>query len=207
MAKVLHVDSSASLKQSTSRQLTQQFLEQWRRQHPQDQIVKRDIVNPGLPHLDEATIGAFFTPPENRSPEQEKTIQLSETLVDELLDADVVVLSAPMYNFSIPSTLKAYIDHVVRAGKTFAYGANGPQGLAQDKKVYVILTSGGDYKGLPIDFQEPYLKHILGFIGITDVTFIQAAGLAMGEEAKAKGLQNASGQIEKALDSSLPRAA
>ena len=131
-------------------------------------------------------MGAFFTPVDQRSAEQNETVKLSDVLIAELFRADVIVLGAPMYNFSISSTLKAWIDHVSRAGVTFNYTETGPVGLVRDKKVYVFTARGGVYSEGPaksMDFQETYLRAVLGFIGLTDVTFVRAEGLAMGESA------------------------
>jgi len=144
-----------------------------------------------VPHLTEEVIGAFFTPAEQRGAEAAFTVKLSDTLVDELLAADVLVLAAPMYNFSVPSTLKAWIDHVVRVGRTFQYTATGPVGLVAGKKAYVFTSSGGIYSEGPAasyDYLSTYLRTALGFIGITDVSFIQTEGVSRGDEALANAL-------------------
>jgi len=186
MATLLHINSSVRDTGSISRQLTAEFLSKWKTERSADLVVERDLaVNP-VPHLSEQTMGAFFTPAEKRSPEQVQTVQLSDALVAELFDAQVIVLGAPMYNFSISSALKAWIDHVTRAGLTFNYSEAGPVGMVTGKKVYVITARGGVYTQGPaqsMDFQEPYLRAVLGFIGLTDVTFIHAEGLAMGDSA------------------------
>jgi FMN-dependent NADH-azoreductase len=186
MATLLHINSSVRDTGSISRQLTAEFLSKWKTERPADLVVERDLaVNP-VPHLNEQTMGAFFTPAEKRSPEQVQTVQLSDALVAELFDAQVIVLGAPMYNFSISSALKAWIDHVTRAGLTFNYSETGPMGMVKGKKVYVFTARGGVYTQGPaqsMDFQEPYLRAVLGFIGLTDVTFTHAEGLAMGDSA------------------------
>jgi FMN-dependent NADH-azoreductase len=186
MATILHINSSVRNTGSTSRHLTAEFLSKWKGARPADVVVERDLaVNP-VPHLNEQMMGAFFTPAEKRSPEQVQTVQLSDALVAELFDAEVIVLGAPMYNFSISSALKAWIDHVTRAGLTFNYSELGPMGMLKGKKVYVFTARGGVYTQGPaesMDFQEPYLRAILGFIGLTDVTFIHVEGLAMGDSA------------------------
>jgi FMN-dependent NADH-azoreductase len=186
MATILHINSSVRNTGSTSRHLTAEFLSKWKGARPADVVVERDLaVNP-VPHLNEQMMGAFFTPAEKRSPEQVQTVQLSDALVAELFDAEVIVLGAPMYNFSISSALKAWIDHVTRAGLTFNYSESGPMGMLKGKKVYVFTARGGVYTQGPaesMDFQEPYLRAILGFIGLTDVTFIHVEGLAMGDSA------------------------
>lgn len=186
MATILHISSSVRRTGSTSRQLTAEFLSKWKTARPDDTVVERDLaVNP-VPHLAEQMMGAFFTPVEQRSPEQVQTVQLSDALVAELFSADVIVLGAPMYNFSISSTLKAWIDHVTRVGVTFNYTDTGPVGMVKDRKVYLFTARGGVYSEGPaqaMDFQETYLRAVLGFIGLTDITFIRAEGLAMGESA------------------------
>jgi len=136
-------------------------------------------------------LGAFFTPAEQRSAEQKALVNISETLIAEVNAADTIVIGAPMYNFSITSTLKAWIDHVARAGVTFKYTETGPVGLIQGKKVYVFTSRGGVYSEGPakaMDFHETYLRAVLGFIGMSDVTFIHSEGLGMGEAAVAKAI-------------------
>ncbi|HEV7816850.1 MAG TPA: FMN-dependent NADH-azoreductase [Janthinobacterium sp.] len=186
MANVLHINSSVRSNASLSRQLSAEFIAKWQAAHPADSVVERNLAAQPVPHLNEEMMGAFFTPAEQRTAQAAATVKLSDTLVDELLAADVLVLGAPMYNFSISSTLKAWIDHVVRAGRTFQYGASGPEGLTRNKKAYVFIASGGVYSEGPAvayDFVSTYLRTALGFIGITDVTFIRTEGVAMGEEA------------------------
>ena len=191
MATILHLNSSVRNTGSISRQLTAEFLSKWQAAQPADVIVERDLATNPVPHLTEQMMGAFFTPAEQRSPEQAQTVKLSDDLVAELLKADTIVLGAPMYNFSVSSTLKAWIDHVARAGLTFKYTETGPVGLVQGKKVYVFTSRGGVYSQGPaksMDFHETYLRAVLGFIGLTDVTFIHTEGLAMGEAAVADAL-------------------
>jgi FMN-dependent NADH-azoreductase len=152
-----------------------------------------------VPHLTEQMLGAYFTPAEQRNAEQAFTIKTSDTLVDELLAADTIVIGAPMYNFSVTSGLKAWIDHVARAGRTFKYGANGPEGLVSGKKVIVFVATGGAYSEGPAaayDHTTTYLRSVLGFLGMTDVTFVVAEGVAMGEEAVAAALAKSRAQIE-----------
>jgi len=171
---------------SISRQLTAEFLDKWKAAQPADVIVERNLAVDPVPHLTEQVMGAFYTPPEQRSPEQVQTVQLSDALLAELFSADIIVLGAPMYNFSISSSLKAWIDHVTRAGLTFNYKETGPVGMVQGKKVYVVTARGGVYSQGPaqsMDFQETYLRAVLGFIGLTDITFVRAEGLAMGDSA------------------------
>lgn len=186
MTTLLHINSSVRNAGSLSRQLTAEFLEKWQATNPQDTIVERDLAIQPLPHLDEDMLGAFFAPETERTSQQSQIVQLSEELIAELFAADVIVIGAPMYNFSISSGLKAWIDHVARAGRTFKYHETGPVGLLTDKKVYVFTSSGGIYSSGPntaMNFHATYLKAVLGFIGLTDITFVHTEGVAMGEDA------------------------
>ncbi len=191
MANILHINSSIRNQGSLSRQLTGEFLAKWQAANPSDVVVERDLAATPVPHLTEHMMGAFFTPADQRSPAQAHTVQVSDELVDELLAADVIVIGAPMYNFSVSSTLKAWIDHVARAGRTFQYDANGVVGLVTGKKVYVVTATGGVYSEGPsqaFDFLATYLRSVLGFMGMTEITFVRAEGLAMGEAAVADTL-------------------
>lgn len=188
MANVLVIESSARQEGSVSRQLTQAFIEQWKKAHPADSIQVRDLARQPLPHLDMDLLGGWMKPAEQHSAGEQAALARSEQLVAELQAADVLVLAAPMYNFSIPSTLKAWLDHVLRAGVIFRYTAEGPQGLLVGKRAYVLTARGGVYTGTALDHQEPYLRQALGFMGITDVEFIHAEGLNMGGDAAARGM-------------------
>ena len=189
MANVLHINSSVRSNGSLSRQLSGELVARLAAQG--HAIVERDLAAQPVPHLTEAMMGAFFTPAEQRGEQATADIRISDTLVDELLAADILVLAAPMYNFSVPSTVKAWIDHVARAGRTFQYTATGPVGLATGKKAYIVTASGGVYSegpGAGYDFLSTYLRAALGFIGITDITFVQAEGVALGDDAIAATL-------------------
>ena len=201
MSKLLFVTSSILGENSKSRALGREFVEAWTRHHPGSRVVERDLVAEAVPHLTGAVVGAAMTPAEQRSPEQAETVSLADRLIEELEAAEVVVLAAPMYNFSVPSTVKAWIDHVVRAGRTFRYGANGPEGLLRGKKVFIVTARGGVYSqgpGKSMDFHEPYLRGVLGFIGLTDVSFIYAEGLAMPDVATG-ALENARASMRDLL--------
>jgi|SRR5579859_3430555 len=182
--KLLQIDSSARAS-SVSRRLTAKFAEEWRRNHPDGEVIQRDL-SVTAPQLITDDWGATYLEDSKLTPAQRAYLSASDELIKELEAAETVVIGAPMYNFSIPSLLKAWIDQVVRMGKTFSYGPNGPQGLLQEKKVVIITSRGGSYgKGTvteAFDFQEPYLRHILAFIGLTDVTFVHAEKQA-GKEA------------------------
>ena len=150
MTKILHINSSVRRNDSISRKVTGDFIAKWKAREAGAVVVERDLAINPPPHLTETTLGAFFTAPEQRSAEQNEIVKLSETLVQELFDADVIVIGAPMYNFSITSGLKAWIDQVARAGVTFKYGENGPVGLLSGKKVYIFTARGGVYsQGFP----------------------------------------------------------
>ena len=199
MASLLHIDSSVRQQGSLSRQLGGEFLAKWQAANPDGKIVTRDLAANPVPHLTEQMLGAYFTPAEQRNAEQAHTIKTSDALVDELLAADTIVIGAPMYNFSVPSGLKAWIDHVARAGRTFKYGANGPEGLVHGKKVIVFVASGGVYSAGPAaayDHVTTYLRTVLGFLGMTDVSFIVAEGVAMGEAAVEAALSASRNQLE-----------
>lgn len=195
MSRVLIIESSARQQHSVSRQLTQTFISQWKTAHPNDQITVRDLaVNP-VPHLDINLLGGWMKPTEQRSDIEQISLERSNQLTDELLAADVLVMAAPMYNFAIPSTLKAWLDHVLRAGVTFKYTETGPQGLLSGKRAYVLTARGGIYAGSPADHQEPYLRQVMGFIGIHDVTFIHAEGMNLGGDFQEKGLNQANARL------------
>lgn len=199
MAKVLRIDASARLEGSDSRRLTDVFMENWTMAHPQDEVVKRDVGAEPPPHFDELTLTALSTPEPERGPSMVARAELADTLLQEFLEAEVVVIGTPMYNFTIPSTLKAWIDHIARAGVTFRYTPEGPQGLAGGKKVYVIATRGGLYTDSPLDMQEPYLRNVMAFLGIDDVEFVRAEGLNIDAEARARALTDAEARIGSVL--------
>ena len=174
--KLLQIDSSAR-SSSVTRQLTSKFVEEWKANHPTGEVIQRDLATTMFPPITDDW-GATHLEPSQLTPAQRNYLSTSDHLIDELKSADFVVIGSPMYNFAIPSPLKAWIDQIVRMGKTFGYGSSGARGLLTYKRVVVITARGGAYeKGTPaekVDFQEPYLRHILGFIGLNDVTFIHA---------------------------------
>lgn len=191
MSRVLIIESSARLQDSVSRQLTRDFISQWQAANPADQISVRDLALNPVPHLDSHLLGGWMKPEAQRSGEEVQALARSNELTDEVLAADVLVLAAPMYNFTIPSTLKAWLDHVLRAGVTFKYTPTGPQGLLTGKRAYVLTARGGIHAGAGSDHQEPYLRQVMAFIGIHEVTFIHAEGLNMGGDFHEKGLNQA----------------
>jgi FMN-dependent NADH-azoreductase len=182
MSTLLKFDSSPMGDHSISRKLTTKFAETWLKTHPGSKVVERDLTTLNLPVVDSFWIAAAHTPESDRTAAQKQALAASDSLINDLQQADEYVFGVPMHNFSIPSTLKLWIDQIVRAGKTFSYGATGPKGLLTGKKATLLLASGGEYgKGSAMasfDFVTPYLKTVLGFIGITDVTIIAAGGTA-----------------------------
>lgn len=185
--KLLRIDSSAR-KNSVSRQLTSEFVRSWRREHPGGQVAERDLATTHLPYITDEWVQAVHSDPAGHTTEQKLVLAISDTLIQELRQADEIVIGAPMYNFAIPAPLKAWIDQVVRAGQTVLFHESGPKGLLSGKKVYVITSRGGAFRpGTPterFDHQEPYLRHILAFIGLTDVTFIHAENQKPGVQGE-----------------------
>jgi FMN-dependent NADH-azoreductase len=182
MATLLKVDSSPMGEHSISRKLTAQFAASWRKAHNGGDVISRDLITTGLSPVNGAWVGAAYTPEDARSAEQRQALAVSDELIAELQRADEYVFGVPMHNFSIPSTLKLWIDQVARAGKTFSYGADGPKGLLTGKKATLLVASGGVYEQgtamESLNFVTPYLRAVFGFIGVTDVTIIAAEGTA-----------------------------
>jgi len=197
MKTLLQIQSSLFNGSGQSSALSRDFVDQWTGAHPDGRVVKRDLAADPVPHLTAERFQAFLAAPAARTPEQQAIAGQSDALIDELRAADVIVIGLPMYNFGIPSTLKAYFDHVARAGITFRYTEKGPQGLLTGKKVYVFATRGGLYAGTPLDSQTTYVRDFLGFIGLDDVEFVYAEGLAMGEASKSKALETAAQVIRR----------
>ncbi|MEO8652620.1 MAG: FMN-dependent NADH-azoreductase [Ramlibacter sp.] len=199
--RLLHIDSSALGANSVSRQLTARIVAQWRAAHPDLVVEYLDLAQDAPTHLSLESLG-FRTGPDAQglTEVQRRENAVSEKLVSQFVAADVVVVGAPMYNFSVPSQLKAWIDRVAQVGRTFKYTETGPQGLAGGKTVIVASTRGGVYSTNPalagLDHQESYLKTVFGFFGITDLQFVRAEGVAMGDAAKAKALDSAVVTIE-----------
>jgi len=198
--KLLHIDSSALGAQSVSRELTRRTVNQWVASHPGTEVEHLDLVADAPSHLDIDSLGfRLGLDADALTDAQKRENAVTEKLLSQFLAADVVVVGAPMYNFSIPSQLKAWIDRVAQAGRTFRYTENGPEGLAAGKTVIVASSRGGAYAGNPalafLDHQESYLKTVFGFFGITDVRFVRAEGLAMGDAAKAQALAAADTDI------------
>jgi len=202
MKNILYIASSPRGSESFSQRVAQSIVAELKSLHPEAKVVTRDIARNPLPHVGEAFASGLSVPPEKRTPAQAAALALSDTLIDELAAADTVVLAVPMHNFGPPSTLKAWIDHVVRGGRTFAYSQKGPEGLLKGKRAILVVASGGVYSegsAKPFDFQEPYLRTILGFIGITDVEVVRVEGVAMGATGAEKAMANATAQSKGIL--------
>lgn len=182
MSRILNIISSPRGEQSNSIKLANALIDRLREKDPASVLKEKNLATQPFPHLEEAHLNAFFTPVEKHTEENKIAIQHSNQAIQEIMDADILVIGAPMYNFGISSALKAWIDHITRAGITFKYTQHGPVGLIEGKKAYVVVTTGGVYSSgdyQPFDFVTPYLKTALGFIGITDVTFIRGEGFAV----------------------------
>jgi FMN-dependent NADH-azoreductase len=197
--QLLHIDSAITGHQSVSRQLTAQIVEAWQASHPATQVQYLDLVAEAPAHFTMDAMAPRTGQTEGLSEAQQRENAVSERLVRQFLAADVVVIGAPFYNFSIPTQLKAWIDRLAQPGRTFRYTANGPEGLAKGKTVIIASSRGGVYStsdaGQAMEHQESYLQTVLGFIGITDVRFVRAEGLAMGETARSQALASAQSAI------------
>ncbi len=182
MKKILHIISSPRGEASFSIKLGNAIIDKVKATHPGSTVTEVNLVEQHFPHLEEAHLTSFFTPAESRSVALQEAVKHSDNAIRALQDADIIVIGAPMYNYSIHSSLKAWLDHVVRAGVTFRYGANGLQGLLENKKVYVAESTGGIYSEGPMqgnDFVAPYLKTVLGHIGLTDLTVFRVEGTSL----------------------------
>ena len=200
--KLLHLDSSILGQHSASREIGAAWVNAWLEQHPETTVLHRDLAREPLAHLSGEIFAARATPQAPRDAQLQHEVDADQAATAEFVAADVVVIGAPMYNFSVPTQLKAWIDRIVVAGKTFQYGSNGPEGLAKGKKVVIVTSRGGIYSEGPakmMDFQETYLRGLLGFIGVTDVQVIRVEGLAMGAEKRAEAMAAAHAEIEKPL--------
>ena len=196
---ILQINASARSTGANSTRLADRITQSLLAQHPEASLQLRDLARNPHPVLDEPALSALFTPAEQRTPEQAARVALDDALIAEVQAADVLVLGVPMYNFGVPVQLKTWIDAIARAGVSFRYTANGPEGLLTGKKVYVALARGGLYRNTPADSQVPYLKSVLAFLGMSDTAFIYAEGLAMGAESASKAFATAEETIAKLL--------
>ena len=193
---ILQINSSARRNASHSTRIANHVAARLLEANPSATLIVRDVGAAPHPVLDESALQALFTPASQRTSEQAARVALDDALIAEVKAADVVVLGVPMYNFGVPASLKNWIDAISRAGVTFRYTENGPEGLLKGKKVYVALARGGKYRGTSADTQVPYLRTVLAFLGMTDVQFIYAEGLNMGAEAEQRGLAAAYEEVE-----------
>ena len=197
MKTLLQIRSSIFSDGGQSSRLAERFVAAWRVANPEGKVVVRDLAREPVPHLNAARFGAFLAKRGERTPEQQAVVAYSDALIAELKGADVVVLGLPMYNFGLPSTLKAYFDHIARAGETFRYTEKGAVGLVTGKEVYVFTARGGLYDGTPRDTQTPYIREYLGFLGMSEIEFVHAEGLAISEASKQQGIARAQAQIDR----------
>lgn len=196
MKKILHIISSPRGDASFSIKLGNAIVEKIHTAYPDSELKESNLVKKQFPHLEEVHLTSFFTPAEARTPENLVAIKHSDDAIQEIMDADIIVIGAPLYNFGIHSTLKAWIDHIARSGQTFKYDENGPEGLVKGKKVYVALSSGGVYSEGPMksmDFVAPYLQATLGFLGMTNLSVVRVEGTSI------PGIQDSA--LTKAIDS------
>jgi FMN-dependent NADH-azoreductase len=203
---LLQINTSIFSAGGQSSLLADHFVTTWRAANPRGRVIVRDLARDPVPHIDAERFGAFIAKPGERTLAQQGMAAQSDALIDEIRDADEIVLGLPLYNFGLPSTLKAYFDHIARAGVTFRYTDKGPIGLMTGKKVYVFATRGGLYAGTTRDTQTPYVRDFLAFLGMSDVEFVYAEGLAISEAAKQKALAEAHTSIDHLLTPELEAA-
>ena len=205
---LLQLTASLFSENGQSSRLADAFVARWRQANPGGQVIVRDLARDPVPHLNAERFGAFLARPEARTLRQDAFVAYSDGLIEELRRADVIVIGLPMYNFGVPSTLKAYFDHVARAGVTFRYTEKGAVGLLRGKMAYVFATRGGKYAGTGLDLETGFVRQFLAFVGIEDVEFIYAEGLANGEASREAALNAARDAIGRlATPQSLPLAA
>ena len=197
--KILQINSSARVEGANSTRLANTVTARLQAKHPGATVTVRDLAVTPHPVLDAAALGALFTPADQRTPEQAARVALDDALIAEVQAHDAIVLGVPMYNFGVPVQLKTWLDAIARAGVTFRYTANGPEGLIQGKKVYVAFARVGIDRDTPADSQTPYIQTILGFLGMTDVKYIHAEGRAMGPEAVDKAFTQAEDDLLAAI--------
>ncbi|MDO8942396.1 MAG: NAD(P)H-dependent oxidoreductase [Desulfobacterales bacterium] len=196
---ILQINASARREGANSTRVANTIVERLKAAHPGARVSLRDLAVTPHPVLDEAALGALFTPADQRTPAQHARVALDDALIAEIQAHDILVLGVPMYNFGVPVQLKSWIDAIARAGVTFRYTEQGPEGLLKGKQVYIALARGGLYRDTAKDAQVPYLKNVLGFLGMTDVRFIYAEGLAMGPDAAEQGFAQAQADLEAAF--------
>jgi FMN-dependent NADH-azoreductase len=196
MTTILQINSSLYSDAGASTTLADRLVASFRRSAPDAVVIRRDLGRAPLPQFDGDTLAALTTPQAQRTPAQAETVARADAVIAEVQAADVLVIGAPMYNFSVPSQLKSWFDYIARAGVTFRYTAQGPEGLLKGRKAYVVTTRGGVHRDAPTDNVVPYLRTMLGFVGITDVEVVYAEGLALGDEPRRTALAQAEATID-----------
>ena len=202
MKKILLIESSPRGSDSYSNQAARSIVNDLQQHNSGTKVVERDLAKSPPPHVGQAFVTGMYAPPEQRTPEQTTSIALSDAYIDELFAADTIVFAVSMHNFGLPSTLKAWIDHISRRGRTFTFSSNGPEGLVKGKRAILVLASGGVYSNgpmKPFDFTEPYLRAVLAFIGITDVEVVRVEGVAISAIGPEKALTSAREQSKHVL--------
>lgn len=194
---ILHIESSIFAENGVSSQLSRTLLEKLTKENPGSEIRHKHFGKEPVPHFDGETLQALMQDPDSRSDEQKDKVAYADQQITDVQWADVIVIGLPMYNFSVPSMLKAWFDFIARAGVTFRYTEKGPEGLLLNKKVHILATRGGQYKDTPIDTQIPFVKTFLNFLGITDINVIYAEGLNMGDDLKTLAIADAENQIQQ----------
>lgn len=197
MTTLLQINSSIYNGSGQSSQLADRFVEAFLLRQPDARLLKRELARDEVPHLTAERFHAFQVKPEERSAAERDIVEYSDALIDELRQAEVIVLGLPMYNFGVPSQLKAYFDHIARAGVTFRYTASGPEGLLKGKRAYVFAARGGVYAGNPLDTQTQYVRDFLRFLGIEEIEFVYAEGLALGDPSRNQSLSEAGSAAER----------
>lgn len=197
MTRILQLNASIFGDVGQSSRLADDFVAGWQQREPGVSVTRRDLASSPIPHLTAACFSAALIPVEKRTRAEAAEARIADELVNEVVGADVLVLGLPMYNFGVPSALKAWVDHVARAGTTFRYTANGSEGLLKNKRAVVFATRGGIYSGTGNDFQTLWVKHFLNFLGISEVEFVFAEGLALGDEARRNALQVADDLVRR----------
>ena len=198
MTTLLQINASINKDSGQSSRLANQFVAAFRKNHPDATVIVRDVAAADpVPHLTSERFAAFITKPHERNSSQHDVVAYSDALIQEIKRASVVVIGLPMYNFGVPSQLKAYFDHIARAGITFGYTEKGPVGYLTGKKVYVFAARGGQYAGTPIDTQTSYVRDFLAFLGMSDVQFVYAEGLAISAASRESGLAKAAAEIAR----------
>jgi FMN-dependent NADH-azoreductase len=207
MKTLLQLNTSLYSSGGQSSRLADEFVSAWRGRNPQSRVIRRDLATEPVPHLTAERFAAFLSKPDERTSVQQSVVDYSDRLIDELKRADVIVLGLPMYNFGVPSVLKAYFDHIARAGVTFQYTEKGPVGLLRAKKVYVLAARGGQYAGTALDTQTSYVRQFVALLGMTDVEFVYAEGLAISEANKQISIAGAKTAIQALTREDWPAAA